>query len=128
MNLPCDCIEKCGQYWIQRCYCQNQTSEEDAQAWCDDANRQAVNNTPETDKQTLDPYPWNTNGPGRSHRPEVMYPCDDGDWVSAEHARRLERQRDAYAETLRAMAETDADWAFIRERHPELGNVPGMGR
>ena len=38
----------------------------------------------------------------------------------------LERQRDAYAETLRAMAETDADWAFIREQHPELVNADVM--
>ena len=34
------------------------------------------------------------------------------------------RQRDAYAETLRFMAETDEDWNLIRERHPEIeGNV-----
>ena len=36
----------------------------------------------------------------------------------------LTEQRDAYAETLRFMAETDEDWNLIRERHPEIeGNV-----
>ena len=48
--------------------------------------------TPETDANTYDPYPWNNNGPGRSRRPEVMYPIDDGDWVEANHARDLERR------------------------------------
>jgi hypothetical protein len=56
--------------------------------------------TPETDAITFDPYPWNQNGPGRSHCPEVMYPCDDGSWVSADAARRLERQRDELMEAL----------------------------
>lgn len=38
-------------------------------------------------------------------------------------ARRLERQRDAYAETLRDIAKVGHDWErnYIRERHPELG-------
>lgn len=41
---------------------------------------------------TFDPYPWNQNGPGRSHRPEVMYPCDDGEWVKLDDYRDLERK------------------------------------
>lgn len=37
-------------------------------------------------------------------------------------ARRLERQRDAYAETLRDIAKLGHDWDrnYVRERHPEL--------
>lgn len=35
---PCDCIEKCGKYWIQRCDCQNGTSLAAAQSWCDSEN------------------------------------------------------------------------------------------
>jgi len=58
--------------------------------------------TPITDAGTFDPYPWNQNGPGRSHRPEVMYPCDDGAWVSADTARRLELDR---AELMDALCE-----------------------
>lgn len=41
---PCDCIEKCGKYWVQRCDCQNNTSLAEAQSWCDDENKKA--NTP----------------------------------------------------------------------------------
>lgn len=84
-----------------------------------------MSDTPETDAKTFDPYPWNNNGPGRSHQPHVMYPCDDGEWVDAEHARRLERQRDAYAETLRELRDRlESYWSgVIEERHPELANV-----
>lgn len=55
-----------------------------------------------------------------------------GELVKASFARRLERQRDAYAETLRLIAGSNdrshheaAFTALIRERHPELaGNDP----
>lgn len=40
---PCDCIEKCGKYWIQRCDCQNSTSLADAQSWCDSENHKKGN-------------------------------------------------------------------------------------
>ena len=40
---PCDCIEKCGKYWIQRCDCQNSTSLADAQSWCDIENHKKEN-------------------------------------------------------------------------------------
>ena len=78
--------------------------------------------------KTFDPYPWNQYGQGRSHRPEVMYPCDDGVWVNLYDYRTLERQRDAYAETLRDIAKVGHDWErnYIRERHPELGNSPAL--
>lgn len=36
---PCDCIEKCGKFWVQRCDCHNGTSLAEAEAWCRDANR-----------------------------------------------------------------------------------------
>jgi hypothetical protein len=38
IKQPCDCIEKCGKYWIQRCDCQNSTSLAEAQSWCDQEN------------------------------------------------------------------------------------------
>lgn len=44
----------------------------------------------------------------------------------ADHARDLERQRDAYAETLREIAAMDPDWTVIIERHPELANSPAL--
>lgn len=50
---------------------------------------------------TFDPYPWNQNGPGRSHRPEVMYPCDDGEWVKLDDYRDLERKLAEANESLR---------------------------
>ena len=40
---PCDCIEKCGKYWIQRCDCQNGTSLAEAQSWCDSENHKKEN-------------------------------------------------------------------------------------
>tara|TARA_R110000868_G_scaffold34915_2_gene125523 strand:- start:171 stop:386 length:216 start_codon:yes stop_codon:yes gene_type:complete len=50
-----------------------------------------------------------------------------GELVQASFARRLERQRDAYAETLRLIATANdrshheaAFAALIRNRHPEL--------
>lgn len=36
--------------------------------------------------------------------------------------RSLERQRDAYAETLRQIATSAVCGGIVRERHPELGN------
>ena len=44
IKQPCDCIEKCGKYWVQRCDCQNSTSLAEAQSWCDDENKKG--NTP----------------------------------------------------------------------------------
>jgi len=51
-----------------------------------------------------------------------MYPCDDGDWVDAEFARRLDRQRDGLLEALYAIDErfidggdTFDDWQFMGE-------------
>lgn len=38
IKQPCDCIEKCGKYWVQRCDCQNDTSLAEAQSWCDYEN------------------------------------------------------------------------------------------
>lgn len=35
---PCDCIEKCGKFWVQRCDCQNSTNLAEAQSWCDHEN------------------------------------------------------------------------------------------
>lgn len=35
---PCDCIEKCGKFWVQRCDCHNGTNLAEAEAWCRDAN------------------------------------------------------------------------------------------
>ena len=61
--------------------------------------------TPETDAITFDPYPWNQNGPGRSHYPDVMCPCEDGEWVKADFARLLERQRDGAMETAKRFAD-----------------------
>ena len=56
-------------------------------------------------------------------------PRRDPQFRLAIHARYLERQRDAYAETLRFMAETDEDWNLIRERHPEIaGNDQSLAR
>lgn len=43
------------------------------------------------------------------------------------HARRLERQRDAYAETLREILAMDPDWTVIAKRHPELASGSGEG-
>jgi len=43
IKQPCDCIEKCGQYWIQRCDCQNSTSLAEAQSWCDHENHKKGN-------------------------------------------------------------------------------------
>jgi hypothetical protein len=40
---PCDCIEKCGKYWIQRCDCQNSTSLAEVQSWCDSENHKKGN-------------------------------------------------------------------------------------
>ena len=36
------------------------------------------------------------------------------------HAWNLERQRNAYAETLREIIWTEPDWSSITDRHPEL--------
>ena len=43
IKQPCDCIEKCGKYWIQRCDCQNSTSLAEAQNWCDHENNKKGN-------------------------------------------------------------------------------------
>jgi len=43
IKQPCDCIEKCGKYWIQRCDCQNDTSLAEAQSWCDHENHKKGN-------------------------------------------------------------------------------------
>lgn len=43
IKKPCDCIEKCGKYWIQRCDCQNDTSLAEAQSWCDYENHKKGN-------------------------------------------------------------------------------------
>lgn len=55
-----------------------------------------------------------------------------GELVKASFARDLERQRDAYAETLESVASgryCGGVTKFIRERHPELsGNADGDGR
>jgi len=37
-------------------------------------------------------------------------------------AENLERQRDAYAETIAEILAMDPDWTVIRRRHPELTN------
>ena len=70
-----------------------------------------MSDTPETDKAWDDA--WDEGG---------CYPES-----IAETSRRLERQRDAYAETLRLIAGSNdrshheaAFTALIRERHPEL--------
>jgi len=39
----------------------------------------------------------------------------------------LERQRDAYAETLREILAMDPDWTVIAKRHPELASGSGEG-
>lgn len=44
IKKPCDCIEKCGKFWVQRCDCQNSTSLAEAQSWCDYENKKG--NTP----------------------------------------------------------------------------------
>ena len=36
---PCDCIEKCGKFWIQRCSCHNSGDLANAEAWCQEQNR-----------------------------------------------------------------------------------------
>lgn len=42
-------------------------------------------------------------------------------------AERLERQRDAYAETLRDIIWTEPDWSAVEQRHPELSeNHPAV--
>jgi hypothetical protein len=66
---------------------------------------------------TFDPYPWNQNGPGRSHRPEVMYPCDDGEWVKMEDYRDLERQ----------LAERDEQLAEARTALKAWSKIPFGG-
>jgi len=38
----------------------------------------------------------------------------------ADHARRLERERNDYAETLRQIASSAVCGGIVRERHPEL--------
>lgn len=43
IKKPCDCIEKCGKYWVQRCDCQNDTSLAEAQSWCDYENHKKGN-------------------------------------------------------------------------------------
>lgn len=62
--------------------------------------------TPETDGQLYDPYVAGCYGT-RSHDPYCMRKCSDGDWVSAEFARSLERQRDQARAALRASLEAD---------------------
>lgn len=52
---------------------------------------------------TFDPYPWNQNGPKRSHQPEVMYHCDDGEWIKLDDFRELERQLAAATEEREQM-------------------------
>jgi hypothetical protein len=58
---------------------------------------------------------------------KTMKYCFGDDLVRADFARDLERQRDAYAETLRMIASANdrshheaAFTALIRDRHPEL--------
>jgi hypothetical protein len=36
---PCDCIEKCGKFWVQRCSCHNSGDLANAEAWCQEQNR-----------------------------------------------------------------------------------------
>ena len=43
IKKPCDCIEKCGKFWVQRCDCQNSTSLAEAQSWCDYENHKKGN-------------------------------------------------------------------------------------
>jgi len=43
IKKPCDCIEKCGKFWIQRCDCLNSTSLAEAQSWCDYENHKKGN-------------------------------------------------------------------------------------
>ena len=69
--------------------------------------------TPETDQQSI--------------RMETAKLAGAESVVTVDHARRLEHQRDAYAETLRLIAESNdrshheaAFTALIRNRHPEL--------
>ena len=51
-GIPCDCIEKCGKYWVQRCSCHNSGDLAAAEAWCREQNDKAKmatqTDTPET--------------------------------------------------------------------------------
>jgi hypothetical protein len=38
LKPPCDCIEKCGNFWIERCECRNSGDLAEAAAWCATAN------------------------------------------------------------------------------------------
>ena len=74
--------------------------------------------TPETDAKTFDPYPWNQNGPGRSHCPEVMYPCDDGEWVKAEDSRDLDRRLPVARQALQASLDAGGNFsALLTDQH-----------
>lgn len=76
-----------------------------------------MSDTPETDK--LFAPMWLLEGP----------PTDAQLYEANKSHKRLERQRDAYAETLRDIAKVGHDWErnYIRERHPELASGSGEG-
>jgi hypothetical protein len=56
---PCDCIEKCGKFWIQRCSCHNSGDLANAEAWCQEQNRY-----PEAAQATDFGEPWETVASG----------------------------------------------------------------
>lgn len=90
-----------------------------------------MNNQPEVDSWKP-PFSYDIGGDGKAYDVAVLANPDhsQGEWVKLADYRELERQRDAYAEMLRELANEPVIWlsALIRLRHPELGNATTQAR